>query len=193
MATRSEEKKQFIVRCARNVFSRMGYTRVTMKDIANEAKISRGGLYLYFTGTADIFSAVLKEDALEDDGVFEMRIRDVTSAGEILRIFLDEQKKELSGKEGTLLRAQLEYALSGEDMGAIREKFEAAVKVLEYLLKLGMQSGEFRRVNPRLHAEHMMYVIEGMKTASGTMHLTEEEIEREFSYLLDDLMTDPVP
>lgn len=176
-----------ILDSARDVFATKGFEAVTMKDIAEAAGISRGGLYLYFTGTEDIFLEVLKKDAAEGDGTFESRIRDEKSAGQILRIFLDEQKKELVQGNGNLTRAQMEYAFSGRDQGALREKFDAAVQVIEYLLKLGMARGEFREVDPKLHAQHMMYVVEGMKITSQTMQLSEDEIEQEFDYMMDDL------
>jgi len=60
MGEKSLQKKQFILETARNVFMDKGYKEVTMKDIVDACGISRGGLYLYFDSTKEIFLEVLK-------------------------------------------------------------------------------------------------------------------------------------
>ena len=59
MSEKSEQKKQFIVDKARGVFAEKGYKNVTMKDIVDACGISRGGLYLYFSSTQELFLEVL--------------------------------------------------------------------------------------------------------------------------------------
>ena len=59
MGEKSAKKKQYILDKARVVFSEKGFKNVTMKDIVDACDISRGGLYLYFSSTEDIFLEVL--------------------------------------------------------------------------------------------------------------------------------------
>ena len=66
MGEKSEQKKKLIVNRARTVFSEKGFKAVTMKDIVDACEISRGGLYLYFSNTAEIFQAVLDTEAEEE-------------------------------------------------------------------------------------------------------------------------------
>ena len=47
-----------------------GYKQVTMKDIVDACGISRGGLYLYFQNTGEVFEEVLKLEQAETDDVF---------------------------------------------------------------------------------------------------------------------------
>ena len=56
MSDKSAQKKKLILETARTVFSLKGYRGVTMKDIVEACGISRGGLYLYFSSTEEIFS-----------------------------------------------------------------------------------------------------------------------------------------
>ena len=60
MGEKSKQKKKFILETARKVFMEKGFKRVTMKDIVEACDISRGGLYLYFDNTAQIFTEVMK-------------------------------------------------------------------------------------------------------------------------------------
>ena len=59
MGERSVQKKQLILEKAKEVFVEKGFRNVTMKDIVDACEISRGGLYLYFSSTEEIFREVL--------------------------------------------------------------------------------------------------------------------------------------
>ena len=70
MGDKSAQKKKFIVETARQVFKKKGFKEVTMKDIVEACDISRGGLYLYFQNTKEIFEEVLKLEQEDSDDVF---------------------------------------------------------------------------------------------------------------------------
>ena len=76
MGEKSAHKKQFIVETARQVFVEKGYKDVTMKDIVDACGISRGGLYLYFESTAELFREVLEAEQKEKDDTFSFRLTD---------------------------------------------------------------------------------------------------------------------
>ena len=60
MGEKSVQKKRYIVEKARDVFMEKGFKKVTMKDIVEACDISRGGLYLYFENTSQLFMEVLR-------------------------------------------------------------------------------------------------------------------------------------
>ena len=62
MGDKSSQKRKYIIEKAREVFHTNGYKTVTMKDIVQACEISRGGLYLYFSNTKELFEAVLEEE-----------------------------------------------------------------------------------------------------------------------------------
>ncbi len=59
--SKASEKRELILQSAKKVFIRKGFNRVTMKDIIDECKISRGGIYLYFSSVDEIFVEVVKK------------------------------------------------------------------------------------------------------------------------------------
>ena len=105
MGEKSIQKRKYILKTAREVFMEKGFKSVTMKDIVEACEISRGGLYLYFESTEQIFLEVLKLESEEGDDAFSESISDDATAAEILLIFLKEQKKELLRKKNTLTKA----------------------------------------------------------------------------------------
>ena len=86
MGDKSEQKRNFILETARKVFIEKGFKNVTMKDIVEACEISRGGLYLYFGSTSEIFMEVLKLEASEADDVFSNHISEDATAADILAL-----------------------------------------------------------------------------------------------------------
>ena len=54
-----DEREAQILRAATAVILRQGYDKTTMSDIAEEAGVSRGTVYLYFKGKEELFEALL--------------------------------------------------------------------------------------------------------------------------------------
>jgi AcrR family transcriptional regulator len=55
----TDERRERILRAAAAVIIRQGYDRATMGDIADEAGVSRGTVYLSFNGKEELFEALL--------------------------------------------------------------------------------------------------------------------------------------
>jgi AcrR family transcriptional regulator len=56
-----EQRRQQIVSAARKVFSNKGFTKTTMEDIAREAELSPGTLYLYFKNKDELYASLSVE------------------------------------------------------------------------------------------------------------------------------------
>ncbi len=56
-----EEKTATVVAAAQLAFTKYGFKRVTMQDIADEAGMSRPALYLVFSNKEEIFRAVISD------------------------------------------------------------------------------------------------------------------------------------
>ena len=58
----SEFRRTEIVDAARTVFARRGFAQGIMDEIAKEAGVAKGTLYLYFRSKTEIYKAVLEHD-----------------------------------------------------------------------------------------------------------------------------------
>lgn len=187
MGEKSLQKRKYILETARRVFMEKGYKRVTMKDIVEACEISRGGLYLYFNNTAEIFLEVLKLESEEADDVFSDSITEDATAADILTLFLREQKKELLRTKNTLTQATYEFYfennLSKKD-NILKKQFDSAVKIIQKLIETGVDNGEFYCVDCEGTARNIMFVLEGLKINAQTIGITAEVVEREFEYIL---------
>lgn len=56
-----EEKNQALIEAALVVFSRVGFAAAKMDDVAKEAGVSKGTVYLYFDSKEQLFEGMVKE------------------------------------------------------------------------------------------------------------------------------------
>lgn len=190
MGDKSIQKKRYILETARKVFVEKGFKRVTMKDIVEACEISRGGLYLYFDSTSQIFLEVLKLESEETDDVFSDSITEDATAADILILFLQEQKKELLRKKDTLTQAIYEFYFEnqpGRKDNVLRKQFDSAVKIIEKLIETGADNGEFYCEDCAGTARNIMFVLEGLKISAQTIGITAEAVDRQIIYILRSL------
>lgn len=190
MGEKSAQKRKYILETARKVFAEKGYKRVTMKDIVEACDISRGGLYLYFDSTEELFLEVLRMEREEADDLFSGSISEDATASDILMLFLKEQKKELLRKKDTLTQATYEFyfenKLAKKD-NVLKQQFDSAVKVMKMLIITGVENGEFRCEDPEGTARNIMYVLEGLKISAQTRGISSDTVDRELLYIFRSL------
>src|SRR5512135_1234627 len=61
----NDERQQQILTAAAAVIIHLGYDKTTMNDIADEASVSRGTVYLYFKGKEELFEALLYREYMQ--------------------------------------------------------------------------------------------------------------------------------
>ena len=102
MADKKQEleaaRREQILQAARAAFARKGYERTTIKDIASEAGLAPGTLYLYFDNKRDILRSFLHHAI----GVGAAR------ADEVSDLPLEEALVELLSERLAFLRAHSE-------------------------------------------------------------------------------------
>jgi AcrR family transcriptional regulator len=96
----SERKRHAILDAARTVFSRQGYAGAAVDDVAEEAGVAKGTLYLYFRSKEELYLAALARDLgdLAHRARFEM-----------------DRAPTLREKMLAFLRVRLEYSQANED------------------------------------------------------------------------------
>ncbi len=190
MGDKSIQKKNYIVEKARDVFRRRGYRAVTMKDIVEACEISRGGLYLYFASTRELFEAVLEQELAGVSGIMETAGTRAETPGEIMLIYLSNQKKSILKKKDSLFPAVCEYLfenkLSGND-NPVRNQFDRTVGELELLIRDGVEQEWMICDDAAAAARNIAYIIQGMRITAQTTGLTADDVDREIEYIMGTL------
>lgn len=191
MSDRSKEKKQYIIKRSREVFAEKGFKDVTMKDIVEACEISRGGLYLYYDNTEQLFIDVLEYDALEEDMIADIST-DMSSA-ELLAVFLKEQKKLILKKKNQLTVAIYEFYFgrhAEKKDNLLKKQFEDGVRIVETLIAGGVKEGDFVCADPFAKARNIMYVLEGLRVARQTFGITSEMVDQEILSIMQEIVVE---
>lgn len=192
MGEKSEQKREFILKQAKEVFARKGFRDVTMKDIVEACDISRGGLYLYFGSTEEIFREILISQMEHEDDDLTEHISEGFTMADLLLLFLKEQKKQILRKKQDISIAAYEYYFANrhtkKDENLIRNQFQTGVEVLTRILQEGTQRGEFYCEDYKTAARNIMYTVEGMKICAKTMGITESKVDQQFLYMIEGLV-----
>ncbi len=162
---RKEENKKFILEAAEKVFSRKGYGSARVDEIANEAQFSKATLYKYFASKKEIFMEIIFS-AFEESEKRMMKIQKETISAEkklkemIYFISSYSQKKRNIARillmEREAMKRILNVPLRKGNCPSIRHpkipynlmmKMEKIFNIICEVIKEGIESGEFRRVD----------------------------------------------
>src|SRR4030042_2050538 len=78
------ERRDKILEAARCRFRRFGYSKTTMEEIAADAGISKGTIYIYFRNKEDIFIELIRREVLEMERLMSGKIKDMDNVSQQL-------------------------------------------------------------------------------------------------------------
>lgn len=184
MGDKSIQKKKLIMERAREVFCKKGYKNVTMKDIVEACEISRGGLYLYFSNTKEIFDALLEADAENKKDLMKSEAAEDSTPGDLLLMYLSNKKKEILD-DNELSKAMYEYSFEmGKNDVAVRKYFDDEIETIKSLITDGVEQEWMVCEDISQAARDIAYSMEGLKISAQTFGISEAEIDKEITYLL---------
>jgi AcrR family transcriptional regulator len=176
-----EERRQSILRAAREVFFEHGFHRATVDNVAGRAEVSKGTVYLYFESKETILAHLLLVGLDELVGELERAYE----AAEALPV--DEQLRQLGWAYLQFFQREPRYFrfLMAMDRGQFREAvtpqvyqevLEASVEGLNWAVRAieqGIDDGTFDCCDARQAAATLW------ATLNGALELMEHPLRRE--------------
>jgi len=160
----SEERRSQIIEAAMRAFAKEGFHDARMDDIAEEAGLSKGALYLYFKSKDKIISAIL-------NAIFEREIVTVAeyagkgnSAREALEKMGDLISSDLIATKPFISIIYEFWAMSFRNKAigkVIRDFLWQYVELFVPVFERGVENGEFRELDPRDTAMAFGAILEG--------------------------------
>jgi len=90
-----EEVKNSIIAVARQIFSRFGFKKTTMDEIAIASRKGKSSIYYYFESKEDIFQAVVEKEASMLKRELQEAIKQVADPKEKLKVYVLVRMKTL--------------------------------------------------------------------------------------------------
>ncbi|HEV7425491.1 MAG TPA: TetR/AcrR family transcriptional regulator [Thermoanaerobaculia bacterium] len=172
----SEFRVQSIQEAAIRVISRKGMAAATMQEIAEEAGVAKGTIYLYFRDREELVEKTFEtsigelhkrlDAALEADGSFEERLRAVITA----QLAFFNENREFFRLYHSLRMPEGTTAQQRRQKRNCQPQFQTRVDRLANILRQAMDAGEVRTLDPKRLA---LFLIEG-STAIVLERLSED-------------------
>jgi len=146
MKNRNGEKYHRIIAAATKVFARKGFFHAKVSDIAKEAQVADGTIYLYFQNKDDILISLFEEQM---KAVLENMVRQISgeedAVKKIEKFALTHLKLiELNKNMAEII--QVELRQSSKFMKEYKnEKFMQYLNLISDLVREGQEQGIFRR------------------------------------------------
>ncbi|OCA92106.1 TetR family transcriptional regulator [Pseudobacillus wudalianchiensis] len=145
-----ERKRQEILHSAMEVFQRKGFEPTTMKDIKEEAGISFGALYSYFSSTEEMFIELLQKSSQLD--TLTQHDSATTSSWKRLEDYLLVQDEMLKTIKSSLIPAAYEFFMTSwretGRLSILKDRYKEAGDQIKAMLADGIKNGEFQPTVP---------------------------------------------
>jgi len=159
-----DEVKEAIVNVARHIFSRFGFKKTTMDEIAIASRKGKSSIYYYFASKEEIFQAVVEKEA-------------EILKQELIKVFNETDSPEQKLKMHVLIRmrtmeklANFYSAIKDDYLGhldfieKIRKKYDQEeIQMMESILVEGVKNGIFEIEDTALAAIAIVTAMKGME------------------------------
>ncbi len=177
-----ERRRQQIIVAAKRVFSEKGFSRATMEDIAQQAELSPGTLYLYFKNKDELYASlslrvlqylnirlnhVVKEEGLDPKQRIEAlkeAMYDVYKFDPLILINMFH-----------LQSSETLRNLSPELFADIRKLTRQSLAAITVLFEDCMRSGGVLKLNPAALADILWALFSGVVLRDESKRIIEEE------------------
>jgi AcrR family transcriptional regulator len=164
-----ERRRQQIIIAAKRIFSAKGFNKATMEDIAKEAEISPGTIYIYFKNKDELYAS-LSIRILQH---LNIRLERVKNKNDI-----DGQQRVMSLKEALydvysfdpLILINLFHLQSSESLknlspgllSEIKRLSQSSLKIMSDIFSEGISAGVFINKNPNALADIFWALFSGV-------------------------------
>ena len=173
-----------ILSTAQEVFTRFGYGKTTMEDIAKEMGKGKSSIYYYFTSKEDIFKAVIEKELQ----VMKTRVLDAVSEHEDprekLKVYVGERMHGLKSLPNLYNVLRAEFTLQPDFVGEIRQQTEKEeIAIVTGILDKGVEDGTFNLEDTMLTSIAIVTALKGMEiplliAETGGDNILEQRLDR---------------
>jgi AcrR family transcriptional regulator len=157
-------RKETIFDAALHCFTQKGYYKATMDLIAQEAGISKPGLYLHFASKDDLFVRLF---SYMGDKYFQQiltHLEQADSPEKQLQLF-GEKTCQIWQEKESFYRFALEFVSISAREPAIRSimtsYYQSAIDKFRTIIRNGQRKGQFKRLDPDMAAHSFYFIIMG--------------------------------
>lgn len=185
MVVVKEEVRTHIVGVARKIFTRYGFRKTTMEEIAAATRKGKSSIYYYFKSKEEIFRAVVEREAEELKIKLDHTINKDGAPIEKLKTYILFRLHHVRSVENFYAALNEEYLSHMDFILEIRRQFDLEERqMVKEILEEGMKNGTFQVVSSEIGAIAIATMMKGLELP--LLLSNEHKTDRE--ELLDDLI-----
>ena len=144
------DKHQKIIQAATRVFAQKGFYNAKVSDVAKEAQVADGTIYLYFKNKDDLLISIFEESMDTFTGAVSKSMEDTVDPIEKLKCFITLHLNLVRQHQDTSQVLQVELRQSSKFMKEYAgTKFREYLSIISGILEEGKAKGIFRKtLNP---------------------------------------------
>ena len=182
MVKKSEIRSKILV-AAQEVFTRYGFGKTTMDDIAREMGKGKSSIYYYFTSKEDIFRAVIDKELV----LMKTRILDAVSSKndsrEKLKVYVIERMHGVQSFKNLYTVIRNEFTTQRDFVDQTRQQTDQdEISIVKDILDQGVEAGIFNLEDTYLTSIAIVTALKGMEiplliTETGSENLLEQRLD----------------
>lgn len=156
--------KDSILLHALSLFTRLGFSKTTMNDIANASNRGRRTIYTYFKNKEEIFLAIVDRELTKLIDPLALKVEKEKKADQQLKVYLEGKIHSFLQlvEENKIL--QMAYNQRYGHISLIRKKIsEREQRILKNILQTGIEQGLFKPQNVDLLTQSLSMFIKAME------------------------------
>lgn len=156
---KSDQKREEILDAAMLCLARYGIVKSTMDDIARVMGLKKASLYYYYKNKEAIFCDAMDREAKRFFSIVGERIRNVKTSADKIRILV-KTLSELFRSKAELLEVNVQALVESHQLlhNMKSQMRKRDVDFLAQIIKEGVESGEFRRLDP-IHVANALRLV----------------------------------
>jgi TetR/AcrR family fatty acid metabolism transcriptional regulator len=143
---KTADKHSKIIRAATKVFAKKGFFNARISDIAKEAKVADGTIYLYFNNKYDMLLSVFEEKIGKLVEQINAQLEKEDDPRRMLEIFIANHLREMKKNKNLAEVIQIELRQTNKIIRDYRNnKFSEYLNIISTIIKLGQAKDVFRK------------------------------------------------
>lgn len=164
MVVQKDDVRKKIVQEASRIFTRFGYRKTTMEEIAFASRKGKSSIYYYFKSKEEIYKAVVEKEANELKEELRVEVSRYTDPIEQLKSYILFRMHKIKMLTNFYDALKSEYLSHLEFIEKIRKKFDQdEIKIVKQILQNGIGSGKFNIEDPELSAVAIVTAMKGLE------------------------------
>lgn len=159
-----EEIREQIIESARQIFSKYGFRKTTMDEVARSVNKGKSSIYYYFTSKEEIYKAVIEKEAIILRDEIHNALSDVNDPVEKVKVYVTVRMKTFIAMVNFYEAIKNEFLTHLDFINKIREKYDKEEMLLvEGILKEGVLQNKFNIDNTEFAAIAIVTALKGLE------------------------------